>query len=140
MRAMTAEVVQGEQKSWVETPPPSPPLRHAIGQVVESQRWLDKLATPLQNWLLKLFGQPGEPNRKIKDLLNGTWLGHALHPVLTDVPIGCWTSTALLDLVWLGNADEGIARGADITLMFGLLGATGAVVTGVTACVNLDCT
>ena len=34
----------------------------------------------------------------IKDLMSGTWLGHALHPLLTDVPIGTWTSATLLDL------------------------------------------
>src|SRR5260221_10019279 len=73
---MTAEVMQGEQKSWAETPPMNPPLRYAIAKVVESQSWLDKLAAPFQGWLLKLFGQPGQPNRKIKDMLNGTWLGH----------------------------------------------------------------
>jgi hypothetical protein len=27
-----------------------------------------------------------DPNRR--DLLRGTWLGHALHPPMTDVPIG----------------------------------------------------
>ena len=26
-------------------------------------------------------------------------LGHALHPVLTDLPLGCWTSASLVDLV-----------------------------------------
>src|SRR5207237_3151461 len=129
---MSSEVMPQEQKSWTETPPLNPPMRHLIGEVVESQTWLDKLAAPFQSWVLKLFGQPGEPNRKIKDMLNGTWFGHALHPVLTDIPIGSYTSTMLLDLVWLGNEDEGIARGADVILAFGLLGAAGAVVTGVT--------
>src|SRR5687767_6119288 len=35
----------------------------------------------------------------VKDLLSGTWLGHPLHPVLTDVTIGAWTSAAMLDVV-----------------------------------------
>jgi nitrite reductase/ring-hydroxylating ferredoxin subunit/uncharacterized membrane protein len=35
----------------------------------------------------------------VKDTLSGTPLGHALHPLLTDLPIGTWTSAALLDLV-----------------------------------------
>jgi len=85
---MSSDVVQGVEKSWAETPPMNPPLRHAIGKVVERQTWLDKLANPVQNWLLAFFGQPGQPNRKMKDMLNGTWLGHSLHPVLTDVPLG----------------------------------------------------
>ena len=39
----------------------------------------------------------GDPTRR--DLLRGTWLGHPLHPVLTDLPIGFWTSALALDLV-----------------------------------------
>jgi hypothetical protein len=31
--------------------------------------------------------------------LRGEWLGHAVHPVLTDVTLGAWTSASLLDLV-----------------------------------------
>ena len=33
-----------------------------------------------------------------RDALAGTWLGHALHPVLTDVVIGTWLSATVLDL------------------------------------------
>ena len=107
---MSSDLIQGEQRSWAETPPMNPPLRHAIGEVVERQTWLDKLANPIQNALLALFGQPGQTTRKIKDMLNGTWLGHSLHPVLTDVPLGAWSGTMLLDLSWLRNEDEGVAR------------------------------
>jgi nitrite reductase/ring-hydroxylating ferredoxin subunit/uncharacterized membrane protein len=128
------------QQSWTETPPQNPPLRYAIARVVESQKWLDKLAVPLQGWLLKLFGQPGQPNRKVKDALNGVWLGHALHPVLTDIPIGAWSSTMALDMVWLANEDEGVANGSDISLALGILGATGAVVTGLTEWSDTDAT
>lgn len=129
---MSSDIVQGVEKSWAETPPAYPQLRHAIGQVVESQTWLDRLAAPFQQWLLTLFGQPGQPGRRLKDVLNGTWLGHPVHSVLTDIPIGAWSGTLLLDFAWLGSEDEGIARGADFTLSLGLLGATGAAVTGAT--------
>ena len=129
---MSSEVLSPEQKSWTETPPKNPPIRYAIARVVESQKWLDKLAEPLQNWLLKLFGQPGEPNRKVKDALNGVWLGHALHPVLTDIPIGAWSSTMALDTAWLLNENTGVAQGSDISLGLGIVGAVGAAVTGLT--------
>src|SRR4051812_2522309 len=33
------------------------------------------------------------------DALGGEWLGHALHPLLTDVPLGCWMGAGLLDVV-----------------------------------------
>lgn len=135
---MTEEVMLGEQKSWAETPPINPPLRYAIARIVESQIWLDKLGTPLQNWLLKLYGQPGQPNRRIKDVLNGTWLGHALHPVFTDIPIGAWSSSMLLDLAWLNYESEGVARSADIVITLGIVGATAAAVTGVTDWSDLE--
>src|SRR3954453_4979579 len=35
----------------------------------------------------------------LKDFLHGTWLGHPLHPVLVQVPVGSWTSAGLLDAV-----------------------------------------
>jgi hypothetical protein len=33
------------------------------------------------------------PDGAPKDVLSGAWLGHALHPLLTDIPIGVWTSS-----------------------------------------------
>lgn len=135
---MTTDVTPVGTKNWYETPPQNPPLRYAIATVVENQSWLDKLAAPFQSWVLKLFGGSGTPNRKVKDILNGTWLGHALHPVVTDVPIGSWTGTLLLDTAWLASEDAGVARGADLTLILGLLGATGAAVTGVADWSDLD--
>src|SRR5258708_39727388 len=74
----------------------------------------------------------------MKDMLNETWLGHSLHPVLTDVLLGAWGGTLLLDLVWLSNEDESNARGSDLSLLLGLLGATGAAVSGVTEWSGLD--
>jgi nitrite reductase/ring-hydroxylating ferredoxin subunit len=38
------------------------------------------------------------PPGAARDALAGTWLGHALHPALTDVVIGTWMSATLLDL------------------------------------------
>lgn len=45
---------------------------------------------------------------RIKDLLSGSWLGHALHPILTDVVIGSFTSASMLDL--LGGDDDAAQR------------------------------
>lgn len=44
----------------------------------------------------------------LKDALSGTWLGHAVHPMLTDVVIGSFVSASLLDLV--GGDESGRAR------------------------------
>lgn len=35
----------------------------------------------------------------VRDALHGVWLGHPVHPMLVQVPIGAWTSAAILDVV-----------------------------------------
>ncbi|WP_173745286.1 Rieske 2Fe-2S domain-containing protein [Actinoplanes sp. TFC3] len=37
--------------------------------------------------------------RRLRDLLHGTWLGHPVHPVLVQVPVGAFMSAAVLDLL-----------------------------------------
>jgi uncharacterized membrane protein len=36
---------------------------------------------------------------KVARLLRGAWLGHPVHPLLVTMPIGAWTSAAVLDCV-----------------------------------------
>jgi uncharacterized membrane protein len=36
---------------------------------------------------------------KARSFLGGDWLGHPLHPMLTDLPIGFWTGSFLLDFL-----------------------------------------
>jgi nitrite reductase/ring-hydroxylating ferredoxin subunit len=44
-------------------------------------------------------------SQRVRDALHGVWLGHPLHPPLTDVPIGAWTAAGVLDaLPGTGNA------------------------------------
>ena len=49
--------------------------------------------------------------------LRGDWLGHAIHPMLTDLVLGSWTSATVLDL--LGGNDS--ARAAQRLVGTGLL-------------------
>lgn len=46
----------------------------------------------------------------VKNVLSGTWLGHQLHPVLTDLPIGAWTMATALDLTAGERADTAARR------------------------------
>jgi uncharacterized membrane protein len=63
----------------------------------------------------------------LRQTLQGQWLGHALHPLMTMLPIGTWVSTNLLDA--LGGED---ARPAARTLLgIGIVGAVPTAVTGV---------
>jgi len=86
---------------------------------------LDVAADALAGAVNGAYDSAGPAARPIKDLLNGTWLGHPLHPALTDVPIGAWTAALVLDLL-------GEKRGAKIAVGVGLLGAVGAAISGLT--------
>lgn len=46
----------------------------------------------------------------VKNALSGTWLGHQLHPVLTDVTIGAWLSAAAVDVVAGDNGADSARR------------------------------
>jgi nitrite reductase/ring-hydroxylating ferredoxin subunit/uncharacterized membrane protein len=100
--------------------------------------WLDKVSKPVEQWVSQFYGQPGEDRYKVKDALNGVWLGHVLHPALVDIPLGAWSATTMFDLAWLGNPSEANAKGADATLWLGLVGAIGSAVTGLTNWVDTD--
>lgn len=53
-------------------------------------------------------------------------LGHPLHPVLTDLPIGFWTSAWVLDLI---GGDEH-APAAELLVGLGLLSTVPTIATG----------
>jgi uncharacterized membrane protein len=66
------------------------------------------------------------PRGPVKDVLSGTFLGHAVHPLLTDLPIGTWTSAVVLDAIG-GRA----ARPASRRLIAaGIVAAVPAATTG----------
>src|SRR6185312_14697482 len=82
---------------------------------------LDRLATPLGT----VVGRAVRP-RAVRNLLSGTYLGHPLHPLLTDVPIGAWSMSALLDTVG-GRTTE---RAADLLVATGVLAAVPTAASG----------
>jgi nitrite reductase/ring-hydroxylating ferredoxin subunit/uncharacterized membrane protein len=63
----------------------------------------------------------------VKNALSGAWLGHAVHPMLTDLPIGFWTSAVVLDI--FGGKKS--ADAAEALLTAGNLSALAAAATGV---------
>ncbi len=68
-------------------------LLYRLVERLEHITALDRPAAAVSGVAAKVIRTGG-----LKDLLSGTWLGHSLHPVLTDVPIGLWTSASLLDV------------------------------------------
>jgi nitrite reductase/ring-hydroxylating ferredoxin subunit len=73
------------------------PVAMSFVSYLERAKGLDRLAAPGQRAARLL--RPG----RIRDTLYGVWLGHPLHPLLVQIPIGTWLSASLLD-AWPGNA------------------------------------
>lgn len=88
---------------------------------VEKEERLDEISEPVAAAVKKATGRRG-----VKNLLSGTWLGHALHPMLTDVPIGSWLAASVLDLT-AGDAGADAARRLT---GFGVLAAVPAAASG----------
>ncbi len=101
-------------------------------QLLAEQKWLDGIADVVQPAVQGAFEALGPARRHVKNALNGTWLGHPLHPVLTDIPLGAWAVTVLLDAMDGDGRGQGLRRASDATLLLGLAGAAGAAVTGLT--------
>jgi nitrite reductase/ring-hydroxylating ferredoxin subunit len=58
------------------------------------------------------------------DALHGVWLGQPVHPALTGLPVGFWTSAAVLDFV------PGSRRASQVLIALGLAGSVPAAATG----------
>jgi hypothetical protein len=88
---------------------------------LEDATALDRPVHALEPSVEALFGTGSRGS-----LLRGEWLGHAVHPMLTDVVLGSWTSASLLDL--LGGPDSSAA--AQRLIGTGLLAAGPTAWTG----------
>jgi nitrite reductase/ring-hydroxylating ferredoxin subunit/uncharacterized membrane protein len=77
----------------------------------------------------RLLGRPG---RLLQDFMNGSWLGHALHPVLTDVVIGGATIAIFLDILRVFFSVTDLETATAWTLGLTTLSGVGAILTGLT--------
>lgn len=94
---------------------------HALAERVGRIGSLDRVAKPLADQVGRLVRQG-----TLKDLLSGTWLGHPLHPMLTDIPIGSFTSATLVDFLG-GRRGE---QAADALVAVGLASAVPTAAAG----------
>jgi len=94
--------------------------------------WLDRLGwlRTLSDQLTALLGPVRErhqDNLALELLHGGRWVGHPLHPALSDLPIGLWTGVMVLDAM---DRDPAPRRGIDAA---GILSAAGILAAGATA-------
>ncbi|MEV6018747.1 MULTISPECIES: DUF2231 domain-containing protein [unclassified Streptomyces] len=108
----------------------APDARTAFESSAASARWLSCLARverstaadPAIRTLQR--GIRSLPLGTARDLLRGRPLGHPVHPVLVQVPIGCWLSAAVMDVMPAGQ------RAATTLTAVGLVGVAPAAVSG----------
>lgn len=104
----------------------------ALMNLIDEQDVLDKVSDVLQPAITGAFEAGGETGRAVKNFLHGKWLGHPLHPVLTDVPVGAWTAALALDALEAISGRKEFGASADAAVAVGLVGAVGSAVTGLT--------
>jgi nitrite reductase/ring-hydroxylating ferredoxin subunit/uncharacterized membrane protein len=89
-----------------------PAARETVAEQIEGLTFLDPVANLLQRAVRWAVPQ----DTVLKDVLSGTWLGHPVHPPLTDVVVGSWTSAWLLDAIGeRGKAASEVLLGVGIT-------------------------
>jgi nitrite reductase/ring-hydroxylating ferredoxin subunit/uncharacterized membrane protein len=99
--------------------------------------WLDRLGwlRTASDWLTAALGPVRErhqDNLVLELLHGGRWVGHPLHPALSDLPIGLWTGVMVLDAA---DHDPAPRRGMDAA---GILSAAGIIAAGATALTGLN--
>jgi uncharacterized membrane protein len=113
---MVPEVAVADSARWM----------HDTVNTLGSTRALDQLATAL--------GRASDALGDLRPALQGDWLGHPLHPAMTDLPIGFWTTAMTLDLIGGRRARPIATRMVGL----GLLSAPAAFLTGLAEFGTLD--
>jgi nitrite reductase/ring-hydroxylating ferredoxin subunit/uncharacterized membrane protein len=121
-----ANAISSQQNDGLPNVQPEPPASKPIDERL--QKAIDRA----------LYADGSPVAQRMRNFLNGTWLGEPLHVVLTDIPVGAWTAAMVFDaLDMVGNRRE-FAQAADVSIAVGLAGAAGAAVTGVTDWSDVD--
>ena len=103
-------------------------LGRYVTRAVDAQsRWSKPLGDFNHRWLAALF----HPIRPVQNFLNGSWLGHPVHAVVTDVPIGALTVSIVADVI-------GQPIVADVSLLLGVLAMVASAVTGAADYTEVD--
>lgn len=98
------------------------PWHTRLSDGIDSIGWLGRLTDWVMARLTRARARLGPAG--LLDLLHGRWLGHSLHPALSDLPIGLWASSLLLYVIDLSHP-------AAILSVVGTASALGAAATGV---------
>ncbi|MFW6184193.1 MAG: Rieske 2Fe-2S domain-containing protein [Chloroflexota bacterium] len=107
-------------------------INRKVDQLLAQLPYLEKGGEQVSAMIHDAVLQGGEQTRTVADVLHGIWLGHPLHPLLTDVTIGAWTLGSLADLLSLTGASEHMEKSADVLTAVGTASAIPTAVSGLT--------
>jgi nitrite reductase/ring-hydroxylating ferredoxin subunit len=93
--------------------------------------WLRALSDRLTGVLVPLR-ERHQDNLVVELLHGGRWVGHPLHPALSDLPVGLWAGVTVLDLVDRDPAPRSGLDAAGVLSAAGILAAGATAVTGLT--------
>jgi nitrite reductase/ring-hydroxylating ferredoxin subunit/uncharacterized membrane protein len=98
------------------------------------ERW-SKGLKGLGNWTAGVmdgfYRVLGGPGKWLQDFLNGSWLGHPLHPLLTDVVVGGFTMLVIFDL-WSLIFGADFRDASLVILGLSILAGLGTIISGLT--------
>jgi nitrite reductase/ring-hydroxylating ferredoxin subunit len=99
---------------------------------IEGQWWLDTPSYKIEHGIALTFNLLGSGSHRVQDFLHGTWLGHALHPLITDIPVGAWTAALALDAIDVSRPRrfKALDDAARACVGLGIAGAVAAALTG----------
>lgn len=103
--------------------------QNAIVRTLGQQEGLDRIASPVQAAVDSALAKVPVLQKALKGT---SWLGHALHPALTDFPIGAWAAGFMLDMMELrgGLKARRFRDATDAVHLFGFGSACLAGITG----------
>src|SRR6201992_4111355 len=105
---------------------------HDVVELIDNWGWIrtlnDQLTAVLGPWRERHQGNP------VLELMHGgRWLGHPLHPALSDLPIGLWAGALILDIA---DRDPAPRPGIEPAALFSAAGIAAAVATAATGVVD----
>lgn len=110
-------VAAPERDTWVDRS--GERVDALVGRIARNRRF-DAVAVPLTRVAHGIAASSVGPAAQ------GRWLGHPAHPMFTDLPIGCWTSSALLDVVGGRRSRDA----SQLLIAVGVLSAAPTLLTG----------
>lgn len=97
-------------------------VAESVAGPIERASSIDPFLEPLQSGVRRFV-----PEESLaKEMLSGSWIGHPVHPLLTDAVVGSWLSACVLDTV----GHDSYQQAADQLIAVGLVAAAPTALTG----------